>query len=65
MPMDLTIRHEKPEDMTAIYQVNEQAFGSKVEPDLVNNLRKRNVVTLSLVAEQDGLGDGGFRQEGG
>lgn len=48
------IRREKPEDIEAIYQVNMQAFGRKVEAELVNNLRKRNIVTLSLVAEQDG-----------
>lgn len=50
----LTIRREKPEDINAIYQVNEQAFDSKVESELVSNLRKRNIVTLSMVAEQDG-----------
>lgn len=50
----MIIRREKPEDVDAIYRVNEQAFGSKLEPEFVDKLRKSNVVTLSLVAEQDG-----------
>ena len=53
MSMEVIIRREKPEDIDPVYQINEQAFGSKVEPELVNNLRKRNVVTLSMVAELD------------
>ena len=52
--MNVIIRQEKLEDIDAIYLVNKQAFGGKKEPELVNNLRKRNVVTVSLVAEQDG-----------
>jgi putative acetyltransferase len=50
----MIIRREKPEDMDAIYQVNERAFDGKVESELVSKLRERNIVTLSLVAEWDG-----------
>ena len=46
------IRQEKPEDVEAIRCVNEQAFGQKEEACLVDKLRNRNVVTLSLVAVQ-------------
>ena len=52
--MNSIIRRERLEDIDAVYQVNEQAFGGKVEPELVNNLRKAGAVVLSLVAEQDG-----------
>lgn len=50
----LTIRREAPEDIDAIRQVNEQAFGRAVEADLVDQLRNRGVLTISLVAVQDG-----------
>jgi putative acetyltransferase len=48
------IRLEQSEDVTAVRQVNEAAFGRPGEADLVDRLRERGVVTLSLVAEQDG-----------
>jgi len=48
------IRLEQPEDMVAIWQVNEAAFGRPGEADLIDALRQRGAVTLSLVAEQDG-----------
>jgi len=49
----LIIRQETPEDMAAIRYVNEQAFGGAVEADIVEKLRERGVLTLSLVATQD------------
>jgi len=48
----LTIRPETPEDVDSIRYVNEQAFGQKGEAELIDKLRKRDVVTLSLVAVQ-------------
>ena len=48
------IRLEKPEDLDAIRSVLENAFGRPEEADLVDALRRRSAVTLSLVAEQDG-----------
>jgi len=50
----LTIRPESPEDIESIGYVNEQAFGGKDETRLVEKLRKRGVLTISLVAIQDG-----------
>jgi len=50
----LTIRREAPEDIDAIRHVNEQAFGRATEADLVDQLRSRGVLTISLVAAQDG-----------
>ena len=46
------IRTEKPEDEVAIRHVNEEAFGQKAEAEIVDKLRNRNVVALSLVAAQ-------------
>ena len=46
----LVIRPETPEDSTAIRNVNEEAFGSSVEADLVEKLRSRQKYALSLVA---------------
>ena len=48
----LTIRRETAEDIDAIRQVNEQAFGRKQEADLVEKLRCRMALTVSLVAVQ-------------
>ena len=48
-----TIRAEKPEDTSAIRIVLEQAFGQPEEADLVDLLRARQAVTLSLVAVRD------------
>jgi putative acetyltransferase len=44
------VRDEQPHDATAIRAVNEQAFGQAGEADLVDALRARGAVTLSLVA---------------
>ena len=49
----LIIRPEKPEDKAAIRHVNEEAFGRKEEAKLVEKLRNRGMLTLSLVAIQD------------
>ena len=48
----LTIRREMPEDIDSIRYVNEQAFGRKEEAELIDKLRNRGKVTLSLVAVQ-------------
>ncbi|MBA7677950.1 N-acetyltransferase Eis [subsurface metagenome] len=49
----LTIRLETPEDKAAIRHVNVEAFGQKEEGELIEKLRNRGVLTLSLVAVQD------------
>ncbi len=50
------IRPETPDDLAAIYTVNEQAFGRRGEADLVDVIRKSEhfIPQLSLVAEVDG-----------
>ena len=50
----LTIRPETPEDGASIRHVNQEAFGQDQEADLVDRLRKRGVLTISLVAVQNG-----------
>jgi len=40
-------------DIDSIRHVNEQAFGQKEETEIVDKLRNRGAVTLSLVAVQD------------
>ena len=47
----LTIRHETPEDETAIRYVNEQAFGGTEEANIIEKLRLRHAFTFSLVAD--------------
>ena len=49
----LIIRQETPEDKAAIHHVNLEAFGQSAEAKLVEKLRNRGVLTLSLVAIQD------------
>ncbi len=49
----LIVRNEKPEDIAAIREVNEKAFGQPAEANLVDALRANGKVTLSLVAVQD------------
>ncbi len=46
----VAIRPETPQDSAAIRNVNEEAFGSSVEADLVEKLRSRQAYTISLVA---------------
>ena len=53
MSTKVIICRERPEDADEVCRVNEQAFGGKMEPELVNSLRNHNAVVLSLVAEQD------------
>jgi len=50
----LIIRPETPRDLDAIRHVNEQAFGEKAEADIVEKLRGRGALTLSLVAVRRG-----------
>jgi putative acetyltransferase len=47
------VRDEKPEDLPAIHEVNEKAFGQAAEANLVDALRANGKVLLSLVAVQD------------
>jgi putative acetyltransferase len=49
----MIIRHEEPQDITAIRQVNEQAFGGSGEANAIEALRDRGAATLSLVAVID------------
>jgi len=50
----VTIHRETPEDIESIRYVNEQAFGQENESKLIEKLRKRGVLTISLVAIYDG-----------
>jgi len=50
----ITIRKERPEDTAAIRLINEMAFDGAQEADLVDQLRARNKLLLSLVAEDKG-----------
>lgn len=50
----IVIRMEKIEDIAAIRNVNERAFGRPAEANLVDVLRRNGKATLSLVAEDDG-----------
>jgi putative acetyltransferase len=49
----LIIRPETPEDAAAIRHVNEEAFGQKEEAEIIEKLRGRGVLTISLAAVQD------------
>jgi putative acetyltransferase len=49
--LPVIIRAERDEDRQAIRLVNEAAFGSPVEADLVDALRAQRLVLVSLVAE--------------
>lgn len=46
----MIIRSEMPNDIAAIRDVVEKAFDRQTEANLVEALRDRNVLTLSLVA---------------
>src|SRR5215510_9426273 len=48
----MTIRPEQPEDMLAIREVNEAAFGTATEADLVDALREQAAPIISLVADE-------------
>src|SRR4026208_473479 len=47
------LRPEGPDDSSQIRRVNELAFGQPAEADVVDNLRRVCVESLSLVAEED------------
>jgi len=47
------IRPETPPDIDPIRRVNEQAFGQREEAAIVDKLRQRGVLTVSLVATRD------------
>jgi putative acetyltransferase len=47
------IRRETAEDFAGIHEVNEQAFGQPGEAALVDRLRLRSTLTISLVAVQE------------
>jgi putative acetyltransferase len=49
----LAILPEIPGDRDSIHYVNQEAFGRNQEADLVDKLRKRGVLTISLVAVQE------------
>lgn len=51
--MDVEIRPELPADYERVRAVNEAAFGSAVEADLVEQLRIGGHVVVSLVADLD------------
>lgn len=51
--MKIIIRPETPDDISAIYQVNQLAFDRENEARLVDTLRSNGAVTLSLVAQMD------------
>ena len=48
-----TIRKERTEDSPSINWLLEQAFGGSTEASIVDALRRRGAVTLSLVARKD------------
>jgi putative acetyltransferase len=48
------IREERPEDIPAIREVNQQAFGRPGEGQLVDALRENGAILASLVAVQEG-----------
>ena len=48
------VRPETPDNIDSIHYVNEQAFGQKDESMLIEKLRNRGVLAISLVAIQDG-----------
>ena len=50
---DVNIRHERPDDERAVHDVNASAFEQALEADLVDTLRRENLVLCSLVAERD------------
>jgi putative acetyltransferase len=49
----MLIRLEQPRDVPDIHQVNRQAFGTAIEADLVDALRRQVEPFLSLVATED------------
>ena len=54
MSQSILVRAETADDLGAVRRINEQAFDGAAEAELVDALRRRGAVTLSLVAEIDG-----------
>lgn len=50
----MIIRDEQPEDIATIHRINAATFNTETEANLVDELRVHNIVTTSLVAEQNG-----------
>ncbi len=50
----MIIREELAEDISGVRRVEEAAFGRRGEAELVDLIRQRGAVTLSLVAVEDG-----------
>jgi putative acetyltransferase len=50
----ISVRRERPEDISSVRIINEQAFGQPVEADIVDKLRQTCLEVLSLVAEDEG-----------
>lgn len=50
----MEIRSEQPADHEAIRRITEEAFGGRVEADLIEELRRRDAVSASLVAALGG-----------
>jgi putative acetyltransferase len=53
MVTKLEIRYEKPGDISAIHRVNEAAFETGAESDLVDALRDKKAHIISMVAEKE------------
>ena len=51
----MTIRPERPEDVSRIHEVNQLAFGQPAEADLVDKLRGACADSWSLVAEDSAV----------
>src|SRR5262249_23524710 len=52
--MLIEIREERPDDATAIREVNKRAFGQDQEGNIVDALRANGAISLSLVATVNG-----------
>lgn len=50
--MNCVIRHETPQDIAAIHQLNIAAFNGKAEATLVDLLRQHGIGILSLAGVQ-------------
>lgn len=50
----MRVRSEDPDDRTAVRAVNEAAFETSVEADIIDALRAKSKSLISLVAEADG-----------
>lgn len=50
-PASVVVRTEKPEDRGTIRLINEAAFGTSDEADLIDSLRQEGTVLVSFVGE--------------